>query len=158
MKKPIQFSLNLAAAAVLLAACSQPQSSEEPANEQADNSETAGDADGNTGAKAPDAPVEMPVMTQTGWRVQGEDGSVYTTFFDADGTYRDFKNGEPMQAGTWEERVDGNLCFTPSTEGRIGECWALAPVDMDGMMKPVSDAGKSVELRQVTYIAPAEES
>ncbi|MEP2180313.1 MAG: hypothetical protein ABJI04_10285, partial [Marinomonas sp.] len=76
---------------------------------------------------------------------------------DADGSYRDFKNGDPLQVGTWEERVDGKLCFTPEVEGRIGECWALAPLDGDDMMQPVSDAGKTIDMRQVTYLPPEDE-
>ncbi|MEP1606771.1 MAG: hypothetical protein ABJJ48_10700, partial [Marinomonas sp.] len=103
------------------------------------------------------APAKMPTMTQTGWRVRGEDGAVYTTYLDADGSYRDFKNGDPLQVGTWEERVDGKLCFTPEVEGRIGECWALAPLDGDDMMQPVSDAGKTIDMRQVTYLPPEDE-
>ena len=102
-------------------------------------------------------PAQMPAMSLTGWRVLGEDGAVYTTYFDADGSYRDFKNGEELQSGTWDERNDGQLCFTPAVEHRIGECWKLGMVGSDKIMTPVSDAGKTIELRQVTYIAPVEE-
>lgn len=158
MKKPFANLSSAPIAMLLLAACSQPPSSGRPAGEEANDVETASETGGDSASKEPDAPVAMPVMARTGWRVQGEDGSIYTTFFDAGGVYRDFKNGEPIQEGTWEERLDGKLCFTPSADGRIGECWELAPVDIDGMMKPVSDAGKTIELRQVTYIAPSEES
>jgi hypothetical protein len=157
-----------AAVPLMLVSCAQGDQTAEAETEQAQADAASSDAgserDGTADAAdtaaqtdAADDPVKMPVMSQTGWRVQGEDGAVYTTFFDPDGTYRDFKNGEPLQTGTWEERVDGKLCFTPSAEGRIGECWELGPVTSAGIMKPVNDAGKAIELRTVTYIAPEEE-
>ena len=156
---PHPIALWVAPSILLLAACAQPQ--EESGGESAasqDASEASAEPDAKSGDDATSfEAVQMPVMSQTGWRVLGEDGAVYTTFFDADGSYRDFKNGEPMQTGTWEERVDGKLCFTPAEEGRIGECWKLDRVGSDGMMKPVSDAGKTIELRQVTYIAAEDE-
>lgn len=96
-------------------------------------------------------------MQETAWRALGEDGAIYTTFFDADGTYRDFKNGEALQSGSWEQREDSKLCFTPAEEDRIGECWTLAPASNDDTMRPTSDGGKEIELRKVTYIAPEDE-
>lgn len=149
-------------AALLLASCAAPadQDAEQAADANADNpaaSEPAAEGDIPTKAEADAAPSQMPTMTQTAWRVRGEDGAIYTSYLDADGSYRDFKNGDPLQTGTWEERMDGKLCFTPEVEGRIGECWALAPLDSDNTMQPVSDAGKSIDLRQVTYLPPEDE-
>lgn len=97
-------------------------------------------------------------MAETAWRVRGEDGAIYTTYFDADATYRDFKNSVRLQEGTWQALSDENkLCFTPSQEGHIGECWALAPLSSKGIMQPTSDGGRTIELRQVTYIAPLDD-
>ncbi len=137
------------------AACA-PQAGEQAASTEQEAA--ASDAPSTEGEQGEEfSAVAMPAMAQTGWRVLGEDGAVYTTMFDADGTYRDFKNGEALQSGSWEERKDGQLCFTPEAEDRIGECWEIGMVGGDAMMQVTSDAGKTIELRQVTYIAPAEE-
>lgn len=140
--------------AILLASCAAPADETAPPETPSEADQATADGQPEKVVPAGAAPAKMPTMTQTGWRVRGEDGAVYTTYLDADGSYRDFKNGDPLQVGTWEERVDGKLCFTPEEEGRIGECWALKPLDSDGMMQPVSDAGKTIDLRQVTYLPP----
>lgn len=151
----------IAAPLFVLAACAEKQEApediapEEQATAEPDNAEP--DKAEPVEAEKAEA-EEMATMAETAWRVLGEDGAVYTTFFDANGLYRDFKNGEALQSGSWEERDDGKLCFTPEEEDRIGECWELGKVDRDGMMKPVSDAGKTIELRQVTYMAPLDAS
>ena len=142
------------AGAMMLTACSQAATSDGEGGNAEDND--AGLATTNTETGDQFANAQMPVMSQTAWRVLGEDGAIYTTFFDENGDYRDFKNGEAAQNGSWNERADGQLCFTPADETRIGDCWKLSTVSKDGIMKPVSDAGKVIDLRQVTYIAPAE--
>lgn len=146
-------SILTVASTLLLAACSQAAIDEEGAETDIVDS---GEVGSNTEESDPFSGAQMPSMSQTAWRVIGEDGAVYTTFFDASGSYRDFKNGGPVQSGSWIERTDGQLCFTPEDDARIGDCWKLNMVSKEGIMKPVSDAGKTIELRQVTYIAPAE--
>ena len=140
-------SIPVLALALTLAACAGSEEADPPAAEQAN-------------ADAPQQPAEEKDesvrMAETAWRVVGEDGAIYTTFFDPGGVYRDFKNGEPLQSGTWERREDGRLCFTPESEELGGECWTNDELDTDGTMRTTSDSGRTIELRQVTYIAPAE--
>lgn len=100
--------------------------------------------------------VEDMTLPQTAWRATGEDGAIYTTFFDPDGVYRDMKNGELWGDGTWERLPDGRVCFTPAEEGRSGDCWSLGRETRDGTMRVTRDDGREVELLRVTYIAPLE--
>lgn len=132
-----------------LAACT-PQEGEEPLADDIAQSEARADA-------AEYEAVSMPAMAQTAWRVLGEDGAIYTTMFDAPGNYRDFKNGEALQSGSWEERNDGKLCFAPADADRIGECWEIGMMAGEDTLRVTSDAGKTIELKKVTYIAPAKE-
>jgi hypothetical protein len=154
----------LFASILLLAGCNQPQEqgSDETAEvtpaQEADGE--AGDTAPATGVDAEPTPDATPTpeelaMTGTAWRVVGEDGAIYTTFLDAEGEYRDMKNGDPWAEGTWERLADGRLCFTPSDEDRAGGCWSLGKHNTDGSMRVTSDAGREIELQQVTYLAPA---
>lgn len=140
-------SLSVIAALTLCAACSAPEEEGETPTGQATEA-------GATASE--DAPAERVALSGTAWRVEGEDGAIYTTYLDADGTYRDFKNGEPLQDGSWEELSEKRLCFSPSSEEARGECWDREPQDSDGTMRATSDSGLTVELRQVTYIAANE--
>jgi hypothetical protein len=105
-------------------------------------------------------PVDSEALTLTGtaWRVTGEDGAIYTTFLDPDGSYRDMKNGDPWAQGTWERLADGRLCFTPADEERSGDCWEFGSEDREGNLRVTNDDGHEVELRPVTYIAPEDEA
>ncbi len=166
LTKPL---IHVCSAAMLIActACNSPQPGNNP-----DFSETASggqpsDTLADDGASTPGTATEAGAaqgqsgplldMTGTGWRVTGEDGSIYTSFLDPDGNYRDFRNGTLWQTGTWERRGDGRLCFTPDDEDRVGECWTNDPPIDDGTMLTTNDAGRTIELLRVTYI-PAEEA
>lgn len=141
-----------------LAACAPQEEEASPAGETEQNEageEIAGDTEAEATAEYEE--VSMPSMALTAWRVLGEDGAIYTTMFDGDGTYRDFKNGDALQSGSWEERNDGKLCFAPADEDRIGECWEIGMMAGEDTMRVTGDAGKTIELKKVTYIAPAEE-
>lgn len=157
-------STPLVASILLLAACNSP--------DEAATNEIAAEVDGGIaegeaaadGAAAPDeatkddaepSPEEL-AMVNTAWRVIGEDGAIYTTFFDPDGHYRDIRNGEPWHDGGWERIDDQRLCFTPSDEALAGACWRLGKHKKNGTMRVTSEEGREVLLQQVTYLAPAD--
>ncbi|QIQ87276.1 hypothetical protein [Erythrobacter sp.] len=121
---------------------------------------TGGGGDGAEAAAEPQAEEqssEQVAMAGTGWLAVGADGSVYTTHFDADGTYRDYRNGEFVQQGEWQRREDGRLCFTPADEARLGACWETKGLKDDGTMRARDADGRAIELRRVTYLPPAAE-
>ena len=135
------------AAIAALAACAP---AEEAASDPAAEPQSAGEA-----GVVETTPKNL-TLAETAWRASGEDGAVFTTYLDADGTYRDHKNGEPLQDGEWEEVSQGRICFTPAKDETSGECWALEKPDAEGVMRATNDAEKVIELRRVTYVAPQE--
>lgn len=142
-------TLILLAPLAVCASCTAPaEESGEPAADTASPDAAATDE-----AAGPPEDADRVALANTAWRVQGEDGAIYTTYLDADGTYRDFKNGESLQEGSWEEVSEGRLCFTPADEERTGECWSNERQEKDGTMRTTSDSERTVELRQVTYVA-----
>jgi len=105
----------------------------------------------------PEAEEKSPerlAMAETGWLTIGRDGSVYTTQFDADGTYRDYRNGEFLQEGKWRRSEDGLLCFTPATQDRPGACWETLGLEDDGTMRARDADGRAIQLRRVSYLPP----
>ncbi|KEO85569.1 hypothetical protein EH30_13710 [Erythrobacter sp. JL475] len=92
-------------------------------------------------------------FSETAWLTVGVDGAVQTTFFDADGRYRDLRNGALTAQGGWERRGDGMLCFEPDTGS--GACWDTGPVDDKGEAIATDTAGKRIAIKRVAYIAPA---
>lgn len=92
-------------------------------------------------------------FSETAWLTVGVDGAVQTTFFDADGRYRDLRNGALAAQGGWERRGDGMLCFEPDTGS--GACWDTGPVDDKGEAIATDTAGKRIAIKRVAYIAPA---
>jgi hypothetical protein len=153
--KPLFFLPVLASSAVLMGCNPQPSGNEAATIAAAtpDGTEAPVDA-----ASTDVSPMQGGFldMAETAWRVTGEDGAIYTSFLDPDGAYRDFKNGDLWQTGQWKRVGDGRLCFTPDDEERSGECWTNDPPVDGGTMRTTSDTGRTVELRQVAYIAPAE--
>ena len=127
------------------------------APELAADESSASSSDAEAASNDDDASDEAMVLRSSAWRVTGEDGAIYTTFFDADGLYRDMKNGEAWADGAWERLGDGRVCFSPSDEGRAGACWSLGRESREGTMRVTSDDGREVELQRVTYIAPIDE-
>lgn len=105
--------------------------------------------------QAEERSTEQVAMAGTGWLAIGADESVYTTQFDADGTYRDYRNGEFVQQGEWQRREDGRLCFTPADETTLGACWETKGLKDDGTMRALDADGRAIELRRVTYLPPA---
>ncbi|WP_427964256.1 hypothetical protein [Altererythrobacter sp.] len=137
--------LPIPAISLALAACNPPADSGGVAAEQSATPEPSGTA--TSSAK----PV---TMAETGWLVVGRDGSILTTYLDADDTYRDLRNGQPLQTGQWTRSNDGELCFTPDAEDRAGDCWTLGKPGDDGTLRATDTAGLEIELRQIPYQAP----
>lgn len=142
-RKSVQW-LAASGAILALAACAPPE--ESGGSDSAAPAETA-----STETPTPSANVPL---SESGWLTVGEDGAVYTTFLDAGGTYRDFRNGSPMQSGTWARREDGRLCFVPEAVDRVGACWRTGKVSEDGTMRATNSQGRAIELKRVTYLAP----
>ena len=118
--------------------------------EPADGGGTSALSESPTPEAAPSS-SELAVA-QTGWLSIGADGAVQTTFFDADGRYRDLRNGEPFAQGGWEQRPDGSICFEPD-EG-AGACWMTGAPDAAGEIIVTSTDGKAIAIRRITYMAP----
>ena len=136
-----------AVAAALVAGC---------APEDSANSQSSMATDVSTEPTADPAPE---VFAATAWRAIAEDGARYTTYLDPDGTYRDLRNGDPWQSGSWSysDSEQGKiLCFSPAEENGIERCWE--PVRMTGKtMRAEGDSGRSIELERVDY-EPAEDA
>lgn len=135
---------------VLLAACSPHNAEQETAATA--SQEIAASEKGKADGESP-APREF---AGTAWRSIAGDGARYTTFIDAGGAYRDLRNGEPFQQGTWTWNADGEsrlLCFMPDAEGGVERCWSVAPLE-EGIMIVTGQGGKRVELEQVHYTLP----
>ena len=136
----------LAVAIATLAACS-PEAGE--SNEAAHAPQEAVTP---SGEPAPDA------FSATAWRALAADGARYTTYLDADGTYRDLRNGDPWQTGTWDH-VDSPqgrlLCFTPDHDNGVERCWEPGRMS-EGTMRAESETGLSIELERVEYSRPPE--
>ena len=134
-----------AAMAVLAASCS-------PADEPAPADS------GKAGAQQVDTAKESPapeVFAATAWRSMSEDGARYTTYLDSDGSYRDFRNGDPWQTGAWRYDVNAGsvLCLRPADENGIERCWK--PGKMRGETLVVTgDGDRRIELERVEYAPP----
>ncbi len=112
--------------------------------------ETAAAVSEPEGQPAPDE------FANTAWRIIAEDGARYVTYFDADGTYRDLRNGDPWQDGTWsyEDGPEAKmLCFTPDDENGVERCWQPGRIT-DGTMVATNAAGRRIELKPVDYTLP----
>ena len=136
----------LAAAMATLAACSP---GAEENNETAPAPQTAVTP---SDEPAPDA------FSATAWRALAADGARYTTYLDADGTYRDLRNGDPWQTGKWThaDSPQGRLlCFTPDHDNGVERCWEPGRMS-EGAMRAESETGLSIELERVEYSLPPE--
>jgi hypothetical protein len=82
------------------------------------------------------------------------DGARFATYFDAGGTYRELRNGDPYQTGTWR-REGEQLCLDPDLEGAAGGCWEPGRMrDEQLIMTSVAD-GRRIELDRIDYVPPA---
>ncbi|WP_324828649.1 hypothetical protein [Qipengyuania zhejiangensis] len=134
--------------AMLVAACAQP-AEDAPAESEPTPAPTQ--------QATPNGQVPE-IFAATAWRTTGDDGARYTTYLDDAGTYRDLRNGDPYQQGTWtfgQNPGEKLLCFTPEDEGGVERCWL--PGQMRGKVMTATAAdGHRIELEQIDY-APADE-
>ncbi|MGB3710234.1 MAG: hypothetical protein WA985_00940 [Erythrobacter sp.] len=106
--------------------------------------------------EAPDeSEGEAFVIADTGWLTIGTDGAVQTTYFDADGRYRDLRNGEPAGEGAWRRGPEGRVCFVPDA-GR-GACWTTEDVDDEGEATATDGEGRTIAIRRIAYLPPEDE-
>ena len=144
-----RLACGLLLAPLALAACSA-DDSVEPDPASTDDVVAAATA-APTGEPAPEA------FAATAWRVVAEDGARYTTYLDADGTYRDLRNGDPWQTGSWsysDGDGDKRLCFTPAAEGGVERCWEPGRMSGETMRAKGAD-DVTIELERVDYQPPA---
>ena len=154
MTRPIASLAALALCLPVIACAPQDDTQEDPATvtDEEDTQAPEEDADAS--------PPSHSEFSDTAWRVMAEDGARYVTYIDADGTYRDFRNGEPWQEGSWkfdpaEESGDGVdlLCFMPDAEDGSERCWEPGRL-LDDELIVTSGGGRRVALEKVTYSAP----
>ena len=139
----------LLSAALALAACAAEE-------------DEAADSPGEVGSSAEKAEEarELKEFVGTAWRVSAEDGARYVTYLDAEGRYRDLRNGDPWQEGGWSlEAAPGDeegqvlLCFQPEGDNVRERCWETGKLD-DGKLIVTSGGGRRVQLEKVAYEAP----
>ena len=139
-----------ALAGLALAACA-PETGEtaegSAADAPAEGQETA------AGSSTPDS------FAESAWLTRAEDGARFVTYFDPDGTYRDMRNGDFLQAGSWTY-ADGpggkQICLEPDADGSVKMCWQ--PDTMDGdTMTATGPEDRRIELERTTYVAPEDE-
>jgi hypothetical protein len=90
-----------------------------------------------------------PFVAETGWLTISRSGAVQTTFFDADGTYRDYRDGKAVGAGTWERGADGAVCFMP--EAAPETCWTMRSQDEEGEVTATGPDGRTIAIRRIAY-------
>lgn len=139
-------------AALALAACS-PTGNTAGGTIGADGLETVATTEPSSSRTVPEA------FSSTAWRAIAEDGARYVTEIDPDGTYRDLRNGDPWQTGSWtysKDEGDKFLCFTPDSENGAERCWR--PERMNGDTMRARSGDTEIELTRVEYAPPGEGS
>lgn len=140
------FSAVLLTTVLALAACT-------PAEESSAGDEESAAAelsDTSSDQTAPDT------LQSTAWRVTAPDGARYVTMLDAGGTYRDLRNGDPWQEGSWtysDGRDGKQICLEPDHEEGVERCWQPSRMEDDTMIATSSE-DRRIELTRVEYSAP----
>jgi hypothetical protein len=111
----------------------------------------------NAGSERPSSGDDIAIGG-TGWLSIGTDGAVLTTHLDADGTYRDYRNGEFLYVGSWERREDRRLCFVPRETNLYGACWELDDAGGSRGVNATNEAGRTIQLKRVAYRPPEVEA
>lgn len=150
--KPVRFLTPLAILA--LAGCAPDDAGSEGSSES-EASETPSEAGAGEETGGTAIASRPMLVANTGWLSVGADGSVQTTFLDADGRYRDFRNGVAADTGSWERRPDGAFCMQP--DAGKSACWSADRPAKDGSIMVSSDDAKRVELKPITYSPPADD-
>lgn len=142
--------------AFALPACSPPESTDTQAEEpstEGEESDAASETETQSELQA-DLPAEF---IRTAWRIVAEDGARYTTYLDEDGRYRDLRNGDPWQEGTWENDGEDRLCFLPDAEGAVLRCWHPDRMEGRDSMIVSGENGVRIRLQRADYVPPADE-
>lgn len=146
-------------AALLLAGCTmggeaEPAEEATPTGQPEDAGSDRADGDETAKRVPPAEPIEM---AGTAWAANDNDGAIYTTFIDADGAYRDFRDGRPHQIGAWDMPGNNRLCFLPDN-APAGDadrsCWTVSLPADDGAMVAIGSGNREVTIRQIEYVAP----
>lgn len=145
-------SLLAATCAIGLAGCTPP-AGEQEATATAEQSDAA-----STPEPSPAFSPAPSSYDNTAWRSTAENGALFATYLDGDGTYRDLRNGDPYQTGSWTYGDEGRLCLTPDGENTQGGCWMPRRMSRDDKLVLVNDNQKRIELTRITYEPPAEAS
>lgn len=119
--------------------------------------EDGGSGEGDSAAPQADGDAsDNPAPTsfaETAWRVMAEDGARYVTFLDADGTYRDLRNGDSWQEGDWSLAGGPSgqqICLKPNHENGLERCWQPDRMSGDTMVV-TGPEGRRIELTRVDY-------
>jgi hypothetical protein len=134
-------TLCLGAIGLLLAGCAAQDSATESPDESAEGA-----------AEESALSAQSVAMAKTAWLSVSKDGDVFTTYLDADGRYRDLREGAITNSGTWEQNEDGELCFKPDS-GLI-VCWAHGRPGLNGVMRATNASGRAIEVKKVSYRPP----
>ncbi|MEO0588923.1 MAG: hypothetical protein AAFZ11_00035 [Pseudomonadota bacterium] len=110
-------------------------------------------SDPSSPSDASELSAESLVMAETAWLSVSEEGAVYTTFLDPDGRYRDLRDGQIVHTGSWQQNASSELCFSP--DNGTGACWEHGSPGLDGVMRATNRAGRSIEVKRITYTPQA---
>ena len=158
MRRPIIASLCAMAALPLLAGCDAGETDEAVTDEVVADSSEASPTATETSREPPTEPI---TMAGTAWDAIDSNGAVYTTFIDPEGTYRDFRDGEMWQTGSWDRPGGNRICYKPDDpieEEGSRLCWTVRPPGEDGVMVAIDENGREVTVRQVEYVEPEDAS
>ena len=129
-----------------------------PSQDEVDETPSTPEAT-KSGEDAADESGPPKELVETAWRAISEEGARFTTYLDENGTYRDLRNGDPYQTGSWtyiEASRGKMLCFTPDDENGVETCWEPGTRDGETLIM-TGPAGRRIELTSVEYIAPETE-
>ena len=76
-------------------------------------------------------------------------GTPTTAVLMADGMYTDSQDGKVVEAGLWEERDDGKVCFDPAGDDTPATCFAIGETAEDGSFVATPDQGDPLTIRKV---------
>lgn len=132
--------------ALLAAACA-------PADDGSDPAQAGGAVSESSESAARPAPE---VFAATAWRSVSAEGARFSTYLDPDGRYRDLRNGDPWQTGTWRYDSDAGslLCLKPDADNGVERCWKPGSMRKNVMQATDQDE-RRIELEKIDYQAPA---
>ena len=150
------FGTVLVALALASSGCAGP----EDANQDADTVAAMGDnaASSELAASAGESDAKLPSeFLRSAWRATAADGARFTTLLDPEGRYRDLRNGDPWQAGSWELDGEERLCFLPDGDDGVLRCWQPERMDGRDVMIASNESGRRIRLERADYSPPDED-